>query len=243
MDKNTHQQTRSLPGLPPVYVVVPDKSGILDSGCTKLLNTSLTEAEALVVAEPAPVLDATKAEKRRRDLLGVTWILACLTSGALIKIYVDAANDGHSGDAGWVLPVLALLVPLTVAFTYYPHWKHRQHQKRHRAWLARFVESWPLRERLIDVETIPDVWQRVSTRTMADTLARDRDTVLTRGTAAGENAGAVLAGALAAVGTWACAPSPDPALYRVAEQAVDRFGGLAGRRRADVPPAPPSNLP
>ncbi|MHC6593964.1 hypothetical protein [Arthrobacter sp. C152] len=242
MGRETAVPAGHLTGLPPVYVEVPDKSGLLGSGSSRLLNTGLTEAEALAAAEPAPGLYATKAEKRRSNILGVTWILACMTVGVLIKVYGDAANGGYPGDAGWTLPVLAVLIPFAVVFSFYPVWRNRQHRKRHKAWLARFIERWPLRERLVDVDAIPDVWQRGSTRTMADTLAADRETMMGQGNA-GEDAARVLVEALAAVETWARAPWSDPALCRAAQQAVDRFSAPAERRRTDAPPAPPSNLP
>lgn len=229
--------SQDLTGLPPVYVDVPDKSGMPGRGTTKLLNLGLTEEEAAVAAEPAPALHPSRAEKRRRDILGVTWILACLAMGALIKIYEDAANGGHPGDAEWALPILAVLIPFAFVFSLYPHWKSRQHikeyKKRHKAWLARFIDNWPLRDRLLDVDAIPDVWQRGSTRTMADTLAADREALLAQGKS-GTVAAGMLAEALAAVETWARAPQPDAALCRAAQQAVDRFSDLAERRRADA---------
>ena len=240
MGRETSVPAGQLTGLPPVYVEVPDKSGVLGSGSSRLLNTGLTEAEALAAAEPAPALDASKAHKRRSDILGAAWILACLAVGVLIKVYEDAVNGGYPGAAEWTLPVLAVLIPFAVVFSFYPQWRSRQHRKRHRAWLARFIERWPLRERLVDVDAIADVWQRGSTRTMADTLAADREAMLAQGTG-GAHAAAVLMEALAAVDTWARAPRSDPALYWAAQQAVDRFSGLAERRRTDAPPPP--NVP
>lgn len=233
-------------GLPAVYVDVPDKSGLPDAGTSKFLNTDLSEAEALLAAEPAPVLYATKAQQRRSNILGVMWILACITVGVLIKVLEDAADSGFSGKAEWTLPVLAVLIPFAIVFSFHPHWKDRQHKKQykelHKAWLARFIERWPLRERLVDVDSIPDVWQRVSTRTMADTLAADRETILAQGTS-GDYPASLLAQALTAVAAWARAPWSDPALYQAAQQAVDRFGEMAGRRRAETEPsAPPSDL-
>jgi len=241
-------QAQDLTGLPPVYVDVPDKSGMPDAGTQKLLNVGLTEEEAVVAAEPAPCVNATKAEKRRSDILGVTWILLCITAGVLIGVYRDAVGDGDTGQAAWAMTVLAILVPCTLVLSLYPHWRNGQRtkdcEKRHQAWVARFIDNWPLRERLLDVDAVRDVWQRVSAKTMADTLEADRAAVLAQGMPVRQPAAAVLAEALAAVGTWARAPWSDPVLYRAAQQAVDRFGELAGRRRADAEPSgPPSNLP
>ncbi|MDQ0767626.1 hypothetical protein QF031_000375 [Pseudarthrobacter defluvii] len=243
----TNHALQDLTGLPPVYVDVPDKSGLPGAGTSKLLNTGLTEARALAAAEPAPALHPTKAQGRRSTILGVTWILGCITGGVMLGLYSDAVQNGDAGQAAGALAVLAVLVPCVLVLTAYPNWTRRRfirdYRQRHQAWVARFVANWPLRERLVDVDGISDVWQRVSTRTMADTLARDREAILAQGMPVGQDPATVLAGALSAVGAWARAPWSDPALYRDAQQAVDRFGELAGRRRADAePPGPPSNV-
>ena len=236
---------QDLTGLPPVYVEVPDKSGMPGAGTSRLLNTGLTEAEARVAAEPAPALHPTKAQERWSTILAVTWILGCITAGVMLGLYKDAVQDGDAGQAGWVLTALAVLVPCLLVLGAYPTWKRRKfikdYKPRHQAWVARFIGNGPLRERLTDVDAIPDVWQRVSTRTMADTLEEDRKAVLAQG-APGDHSATLLAGALAAVSAWARAPWSDPALYRAAQEAVDRFGELAGRRRADAgTPGPGSN--
>lgn len=246
MAELTGQAAQELTGLPPVYVEVADKSGAPGAGTTTVLNTGLTETEAFVAAEPAPALHPTKAQERWSTILGVTWILGSISAGVMLGFYRDALQDGDAGQAGWSLAVLAVLIPCVLVLTAYPNVKKRQSirefRQLHEAWVSRFIGNWPLRERLVDVDTIPDVWQRVSTRTMADTLAADRLAILAQGTPAAHQAPAVLAEALAAVGTWARAPWSDPALYRAAQQAVDRFGELAGRRRADAEPSgPPSN--
>ncbi|MFC4396595.1 MULTISPECIES: hypothetical protein [Micrococcaceae] len=240
-----NQAGQDLTGLPPVYVDVPDKSGMPGPGTQKLLNVGLTEEEAFVAAEPAPAMFGTKAEKRRSDILGVTWILLCIMGGALFGVYGDAVGDGDTGQAAWAMTVLAILVPCTLVLSFYPHWKSRQRRKdygkRHQTWVARFIDKWPLRERLLDVDAIPDVWQRVSSKSMADTLEADRAAILAQ--ASPGDSARLLAEALAAVATWAVASWSDPALYRAAQQAVDRFGELAGWRPADAKPLdPPSNL-
>lgn len=248
MGGSANQARRDLAGLPPVYVDVPDKSGMPGAGTTQLLNTGLTEAEAIDAAEPAPPMFATTGQQRRHTILGVSGIVPWLIAGGLLSVYSNAERNGQMEDAGRALVWLALLIPCGIAFGVYRQWRNRQrrkdYEKRHRAWVARFVGNWPLRERLVDVDGVPDVWQRVSTRTMADTLAADRVAILAQEAPAAHRAPAVLADALAAVGTWARAPWSDPALYRAAQQAVDRFGELAGRRRADAGTSgPPSNLP
>lgn len=246
MGELANQAAQDQTGLPPVYVDVPDKSGMPGAGTSRLLNTGLTEAEATVAAEPAPALHPSRKQERRSTILGATWILGCITAGVMLGLYKDAVQDGDAGQAGWVLTALAVLVPCLLVLGAYPTWKRRKfikdYKQRHQAWVARFIGNWPLRERLTDVDAIPDVWQRVSTRTMADTLEADRNAILARGLH-GELPVRLLAGALAAVDAWARAPWSDPALYRAAQDAVDRFGELAGRRRADAePPAPPSNV-
>lgn len=219
-------QAQDLTGLPPVYVVVPDKSGMPGAGSSRLLNTGLTEAEALVAAEPAPPLHPARKQERWSTILVVTWILGCITAGVMLGLYKDAVQDGDARQAGWMLTALAVLVPCLLALGAYRTWKRRKsskgHRQRHQDWVARFVGNWPLRERLTDVDAIPDVWQRVSTRTMADTLEADRNAILAHGLP-GERHARLLAGALAAVDAWAQAPWSDPALYRAAQDAVDRF--------------------
>ncbi|MDQ0119798.1 hypothetical protein AB0280_05345 [Pseudarthrobacter sp902506025] len=247
MDELSKQAAQDRTGLAPVYVDVPDKSGMPGAGTSRLLNTGLTEAEATVAAEPAPVLHPSRKQERRTTVVRATWILGCITAGVMLGLYKDAVQDRDAGQAGWVLTALAVLVPCLLVLGAYPTWKRRKflkdYKQRHQAWVARFIGNWPLRERLTDVDAIADVWQRVSTRTMADTLEAGRDTILAQGSP-GDRPARLLAEALAAVDAWARAPWPDPALYRAAQDAVDRFGELAGRRRADaVPPAPPPNFP
>lgn len=238
------QAAQDQTGLAPVYVDVPDKSGVPGAGTSRLLNTGLTEAEATIAAEPAPALHPSRKQERRSTILGATWILGCITAGVMLGLYKDAVQGGDTGQAGWVLAVLAVLVPCLAVLGLYPQWKRQKfikgYQRRHQAWVARFIGNWPLRERLTDVDAIADVWQRVSTRTMADTLEADRNAVLARGVH-GELPARLLAEALAAVDAWARAPWSDPSLYRAAQDAVDRFGGLAGRREDDVEPSGPSS--
>lgn len=230
----TNQALQDLTGLPPVYVEVPDKSGLPGAGTSKLLNTGLTEAEALAAAEPAPALHPSKAQERRSTILCVSWFLGSITGGVMLGLYKDAVQDGDAGRAAWALTVLAVLVPCVLVLSAYPNWTRRRfirdYKQLHQAWVARFVGNWPLRERLVDVDAVPDVWQRVSSRTMADTLSNDREAILAQGMPAGQEPATMLAGALAAVGAWARAPWSDPALYRAAQQAVDGFGEMAGRR-------------
>ncbi|WP_156810707.1 hypothetical protein [Arthrobacter sp. FB24] len=231
-------------GLPPVYLEVPHPSGLQDAGTSKLLNTGLTAAEALIVSEPAPVQYATRSQKRIRDVLGVTWILSCIAAGVMWSVYSDAADGPYQGEADWALVLLGIIAPFAIVFSFYPHWQEWRHKKRHKAWLARFIATWPLRESLVSVESIPDVWQRITVGTMADTLAADRGAVLMQGGgASGEIPLRLLTEALTAVGTYARAATLVPDLQAAAQQAVDRFSELAGRRREDLPLAGPPSVP
>lgn len=126
----------------------------------------------------------------------------------------------------------------------FPHWQGWRHKKRHRTWVARFIASWQLREKLASVESIPDVWQRITVCTMADTLAADREAILLQGGgASGEVPARLLIDALTAVGTYARAATLDPDLQAAARQAVDRFSELAGRRREHTPLSDPPSVP
>jgi len=244
VDDGTNVPAHETQGLPPVYLEVPHQSGLQGAATSKLLNTGLTAAEALIVAEPAPVQYATTSQKRTRDILGVTWILACITAGVMLGIYSDAADGPYPGEADWALVVLGIIAPFAVVFSFYPHWQEWRHKKRHKAWLARFIASWPLRERLVSVESIPDVWQRITVGTMADTLAADREAVLLQGGgASGEVPARQLLDALAAVGTYAGAASLEPDLQAAAQQAVDRFSELNGRPRDHPPLSVPPSVP
>lgn len=244
MDDGTAVPAQETQGLPPVYLEVPHPSGLQDAGTSKLLNTGLTAAEALIVSEPAPVQYATRSQKRTRDILGVTWILSCIAAGVMWSVYSDAADGPYQGEADWALVVLGIIAPFAVIFSFYPHWQEWRHNKRHKAWLARFIASWPLRERLVSVESIPDVWQRITVGTMADTLAADRDAILMQGGgASGEVPARLLSDALAAVGTFARAATLESDLQALAQQAVDRFSELAGRGREDLPLAGPPSVP
>ena len=244
VDDGTNVPAHETQGLPPVYLEVPHQSGLQGAATSKLLNTGLTAAEALIVAEPAPVQYATTSQKRTRDILGVTWILACITAGVMLGIYSDAADGPYPGEADWALVVLGIIAPFAVVFSFYPHWQEWRHKKRHKAWLARFIASWPLRERLVSVESIPDVWQRITVGTMADTLAADREAVLLQGGGAfGEVPARQLLDALAAVGTYAGAASLEPDLQAAAQQAVDRFSELNGRPRDHPPLSVPPSVP
>ncbi|MFF1386339.1 hypothetical protein ACFVWT_22560 [Arthrobacter sp. NPDC058288] len=238
--QETAQETQ---GLPPVYLEVPHPSGLQGAGTSRLLNTGLTAAEALVVSEPAPVQYATTSQKRMRDILGVTWILSCIAAGVMLSIYGDAADGPYQGEADWALVVLGIIAPFAVVFSFYPHWQEWRHKKRHKAWLARFIESWPLREKLANVESIPDVWQRITVGTMADTLAADREAILQQGGASGDVPARLLSESLTAVGSYARAATLDPDLQAAAQQAVDRFSELAGRRRENLPLAGPPSVP
>ncbi|KIS25968.1 hypothetical protein TV39_18190 [Arthrobacter sp. SPG23] len=229
-----------------MYLEVPHESGFQGAGTSRLLNTGLTAAQALIVAEPAPVQHATTSQKRTRGIVAVTWILMCCTAGAMWSVYRDAAGGPHPGEADWALVVLGITVPLAVLVSYYLNWQERRqkkrHDMRHRAWVARFVASWPLRERLASVESIPDVWQRITVGTMADTLAADREAILLQGRS-GEVPARLLTDALAAVGAYARAATLDPDLQAAARQAVDRFSELAGRGREHTPLSDPQSVP
>ena len=236
MDDGTNVPARETQGLPPVYLEVPHQSGLQGAATSTLLNTGLTAAEALIISEPAPARYATTSQKRTRDVLGVTWILTCITAGVMLGIYEDASGGPYQGEADWTLVVLGIIVPFAVVFSFYPHWQEWRHKRRHKAWLARFIASWPLREKLVNVESIPDVWQRITVGTMADTLAADREAILLQGSgASGEVPARLLIDALTAVGTYARAASLDPDLQAAAQKAVDRFSELAGRRREHLP--------
>jgi hypothetical protein len=231
MDDGTNVPAQEPQGLPPVYLEVPHQSGLQDAPAAKLLNTGLGAAEALIVCEPAPVQYGTASQRRTRDILGVTWILSCITAGVLFALYTDAADGPYKGEADWALVLLGIIGPFAFVFSFYPHWQKWRHNKRHRAWLARFIASWPLREKLVIVERIPDVWQRITVGAMADTLAADREAVLLQGGGEpGEVPARLLMDALTAVGTYARAGSLDPALQAAAQQAVDGFSELARRR-------------
>ncbi|MBT2534818.1 hypothetical protein [Arthrobacter sp. ISL-69] len=244
MDDRTSVPAQETHGLPLVYLEVPHQSGLQGAATSKLLNTGLTAAEAHVVSEPAPVQYATTSQKRARDLLGVTWILACITAGVLFGVYEDAADGPYPGEADWALVVLGIIAPFALVFSFYPHWQGWRHKKRHKAWLARFIASWPLREKLASVESIPDVWQRITVGTMADTLVADREAILLQGgDASGEVPARLLSDALTAVGTYARAATQDPDLQAAAQQAVDRFSELAGRRREHPPLSDPPSVP
>lgn len=236
VDDGTFVPAQETQGLPPVYLDVPHHSGLQGVAASKLLNTGLTAAEALIVSEPAPVQYATRSQKRTRDILGVTWILACIAAGVMLGIYGDAAEGPNPAEADWALVVLGIIAPFAIVFSFYPHWQGWRHKKLHKAWLARFIASWPLREKLASVESIPDVWQRITVGTMADTLAADREAILLQGGDASGEAARLLIDALAAVGAYSRAVSMDPELQSAAQQAVDRFSELAGRRRG-VPPS------
>ncbi|MBP1134637.1 hypothetical protein JOE31_000869 [Arthrobacter sp. PvP023] len=94
------------------------------------------------------------------------------------------------------------------------------------------------------MESIPDVWQRITVGTMADTLAADREAILLQGGgASGELPARLLSDALAAVGAYARAAYLDPDLQASAQQAVDRFSELTGRRRENAPLAGPPFVP
>lgn len=244
MDDGTIVPAQETQGLPPVYLEVPHHSGLQGAAASKLLNTGLTATEALVVSEPAPVQYATRSQRRTRDILGVTWILACMAAGVMLGIYSDAAEGPNPAEADWALVVLGIIAPFAVVFSFYPHWQERRHKKLHRAWLARFIASWPLREKLASVESIPDVWQRITVGTMADTLAADREAILLQGGgASGEVPARLLIDALSAVGTYARAAALDPELQLAAQQSVDRFSELAGRRRDHPPLSVPPSVP
>lgn len=77
--------------------------------------------------------------------------------------------------------VLGIITPFAVVFSFYPQWQGWRHKKPAKAWLARFIASWPQREKLASIEGIPDAWQRITVGTMADTLAADREAILLQG--------------------------------------------------------------
>jgi hypothetical protein len=244
MDDETNVPAQETQRLPPVYLEVPHQSGLQGAGTSKLLNTGLTAAEARIVSEPAPVQYATTSQKRTRDILGVTWILACITAGVMLGVYEDAADGPYQGEADWALVVLGIIAPFAIVFSFYPHWREWRHKKRHKEWLARFIASWPLREKLASLESIPDVWQRIAVGAMADTLVADRETILLqRVGVSGEVPAQLLADALTAVGTYARAATLDPDLQAAAQQAVDRFSELAGRRREHPQLSNPPSVP
>ena len=239
MGDEIYRPAQETPGLPPVFVEVPDKSGILCAGTSRLLNTGLTTAELRLVCEPAPLLFKTVAERRRSTVMGVTWILACLITGWLLHMYEDSAEAAYTGESDWILAVLAVLIPFALVFSFYPHWQEHRHKKRHRAWLARFIKNWPLRERLVEVERIPDLRQRVIVEDMAATMAEYRNAV--QHSSPSPETAVFLMAALTAVGTYARAATDDPALEVMARQALARFCDQTGRRREG--PIPPSGPP
>jgi hypothetical protein len=192
MDEGTNVPAQETQGLPPVYLEVPHQSGLQGAGTSNLLNTGLTAAEARIVSEPAPVQYATTSQKRTRDILGVTWILACITAGVMLGVYEDAADGPYQGEADWALVVLGLIAPFAVVFSFYPHWQGWRHKKRHKAWLAQFIASWRRPYRIGHL-------------------------------CPGRYPGSGLAGG--------------------AQQAVDRFSELAGRRRENFPPSGPPSVP
>lgn len=184
---------------------------MLNAGTTTALNTGLTAAEVLTAAEPAPVRYGTKAERRRRDILGVTWILAAIASGVLYGVYRDAA---FPGEADWALMVLAVTVPFVVVFTFYPRWQDRRHKKRHKAWLSRFIALWPLRGRLVEVERTRDLRQRIIVEDLAAAMAQGRETLLRQSGAPTHADCALLMQALTAVGaSRAVRPTDCPTLW------------------------------
>jgi hypothetical protein len=217
--------------LPPVFVEVPDRSGLPDAGTSTALNTGLTAAEVRTATEPAPIQYATKGQKRRRDILGASWILSCLAIGGLYWELEHAWEGPNPGDADWVVWVLLFLIPVTLVLTFYPHWQGRLHKKRHKAWLSRFIGVWPLRERLVEVERIRDLRQRVVVQELAATMAADREVVLLQPDTGSASAAAGLMEALTAVGAYARATADDPVLEAEAREAVCRFSEQAGRRR------------
>ncbi len=241
MAGHTNVRAAETAELPPVFVEVPDRSGLLNSGTSTALNTGLTAAQVLTAAEPAPVQYSTRSQRRRRDILGVTWILAAITSGVLYGVYRDAA---FPGEADWTLVVLAVTVPFVVVFSLYPHWQGWRHKKRHKEWLSRSIESWPLRERLLEVERIRDLRQRIIVEEMAASMAEGREALLRQSGAPSQAASALLMQALTAVGAYAKATSDEPALEAEARHAVAQFSEKAGRRRElPAPSGPPSVLP
>jgi hypothetical protein len=242
MGEQSNQPVQQATELPPVFVEVPDRSGLPDAGTSTALNAGLTAAEVLTATEPAPVQYATKAQRRRRDILGVGWILACLAIGGLYWELEHAWEGPNPGSADWVVWVLLVLIPFAVLFNYYPHWQEHQHKKRHKAWLSRFIGLWPLRERLVEVERIRDLRQRVVVGDLTATMAADREVLLRQGAAGTAAAG--LLEALTAVGAYARATTDDPALEAAARGAVARLSELAGRRRElPEPSGPPTSLP
>jgi hypothetical protein len=231
MGEQSNLPAQQTTALPPVFVEVPDRSGLPDAGTSTALNTGLTAAEVLTATEPAPVQYATKGHRRRRDILGLTWILACLTIGGLYWELEHAWEGPDPGNADWVVWVLLFLIPVTLVLTYYPHWQGRLHKKRHKAWLSRFIGLWPLRERLVEVERIRELRQRVIVQDLAATMAADREAVLLQPDAGSATAAAKLMEALTAVGAYARATGDDPVLEAEAREAVGRFGEQAGRPR------------
>lgn len=243
MGEQSNQPVQQAMELPPVFVAVPDRSGLPESGTSTALNTGLTAAEVLTATEPAPVQYATKAQRRRRDIIGVSWILACMAIGGLYWELEHAWEGPNPGSADWVVWVLAFLIPPTFVVTYYPHWQEYLHKKRHKAWLSRFIGLWPLRERLVEVERIRDLRQRVVVEDLAATMAADRESVLRQGAGGTADPASGLMEALTAVGAYARATTDDPALEAAARQAVDRFSELAGRRRELPAPSGPPTSP
>lgn len=230
MDDEVNALPQKAPGLPQVFVDVPDKSGMLGAGTSTLLNTGLTSAELRIVGEPAPLMYETGKQRRRSTVLGVTWILTCVITGGLLAMYEDSAEVAYPGESGWILVVLAILIPFALVFSFYPHWQERRHKERHRAWVARFINNWPLRERLVEVERIPDLRQRIIVEDMAATLADYRKAALQHSSPSRETA-ALLTEALTAVGTYARAGADDPVLEIAARQAVAQFCDQTRRRR------------
>jgi hypothetical protein len=230
-------------GLPPVFLNVPDKSGMFGAGTTTVLNTGLTEAEARTAAEPAPELYTTKAQRRRSNILGAAWILACMTIGGLYNAFGRALEGPIPGEAKWLLWALLVLIPTTFVLTFYPDLQKRRHKKRHKEWVARFIGNWPLREGLVEVERIPDLRQRIIVEDLAATMAGDREAVLRQPDGGSLENARLLMEALTAVGAYASAAADDPVLEMTARQAVARFSGQAGRRRELPEPSGPPAVP
>jgi hypothetical protein len=224
-------------GLPPVFLEVPDKSGMFGAGTTTVLNGGLTALEARIAAEPAPEVHTSTGHRRRSNILGVTWILAAMACGVLLGIYDDA---DYPGEADWALMALGILIPFAAVFSLYPHWLEHRHKKRHKAWVARFISNWSLREKLVEVERIRDLRQRVVVQDLAATMAGDREAFLRQPDSGSSENACLLTEALTAVGSYARATFDDPVLEAAAREAVGRFSEQAGRRRElPAPPGPP----
>lgn len=70
----------------------------------------------------------------------------------MLGVCGDAADEPYPGETYWALVVLGIIAPFAVVFSFYPHWQGWRYKKRHKAWVAQFISSSPLREKLASIE-------------------------------------------------------------------------------------------